>query len=112
MKLCEPPVYSVFGDDPEMAEMVERFVHDMPIRIQCLNELLTSADWEELGRFAHQLKGAAGGYGFDEITLLAARLEYNVRHGETEDEIRDAARTLIDACRRVRAGTPREMVKS
>jgi HPt (histidine-containing phosphotransfer) domain-containing protein len=112
MKLSEPPVYSVFGDDPEMAEMVELFVHDMPIRIQCLGELLASADWEELGRFAHQLKGAAGGYGFDEITRLAARLEDAIRHVETEDEIRDATTALIDVCRRVRAGRPHEVLNS
>ncbi len=105
MKLCEAPVYSVFGDDPEMADMVEQFAREMPIRVQCLGELLDSADWAELGSFAHQLKGAAGGYGFDGITQLAARLENTIRHAETDDDIRAAATTLIDACRRVRAGT-------
>jgi HPt (histidine-containing phosphotransfer) domain-containing protein len=99
-------LYSSFGADPDMSELAEMFVDEMPVRIQCLTELVSSEDWQELGRFAHQLKGAAGGYGFDQLTPLAAHLETSVRDGNPEANIRDAADTLIDACSRVRAGAP------
>jgi HPt (histidine-containing phosphotransfer) domain-containing protein len=98
--------YSSLASDPDMAEMVEMFVDEMHDRVERLEELLRIAEWEELGRFAHQLKGACGSYGFAELTPLAERLEKVVRGSEAEDVIQDALQSLAQGFRGARAGRP------
>jgi HPt (histidine-containing phosphotransfer) domain-containing protein len=100
------PIYSAFGDDPDLGEIVTMFVEEMPSRIDTLLDLLNRGDRELLGRFAHQLKGTAGSYGFDPITPKAARLEDSLRRNEPESEIYDAVQELAALCRSVRAGAP------
>ena len=63
-------------------------------------------DWKQLAKTAHQLKGAAGSYGFDEITPYVARLEAALRETQQEDQILSALDELVTLCRRVRAGKP------
>jgi len=101
------PIYSRLGTDPNLAEIVEMFVEEMPDRIARLLDLYESADWEELRRMAHQLKGAAGSYGFDPISPCAARLETAVREEAPEDQIRAAVDELVGMCRRATSGAPR-----
>ena len=63
------PLYSQFAEDPDLAELVDVFVEEMPRRVATLLDRLEQADWDSLGRAAHQLKGAAGSYGFGEISV-------------------------------------------
>ena len=99
-------LYSNLGADPDLAEIVEMFVDEMPARTADLIDCLESGDWERLARAAHQMKGAAGSYGFDAITPTAARLEAAVRETRPEDEIREALEELVTLCGKVRAGAP------
>jgi len=100
------PIYSSLGGDPNLAEIVDMFVEEMPDRIARLLDLHQSAAWKGLRRVAHQLKGAAGSYGFDSLSPCAARLEQAVREEATEDQIRLAVGELVNLCRRVTRGTP------
>jgi HPt (histidine-containing phosphotransfer) domain-containing protein len=100
------PLYSSLGSDPDLAEIVDLFVEEMPDRVSALLRLLEASDWEELRRTAHQLKGAAGSYGFDAISPQAMRLEGVLLRGASEEEIRDAVDELVSFCRRARGGTP------
>jgi len=58
------------------------------------------ADFEGLQIAAHQLKGSGGGYGYDELTECAAKLEAHARSRELEgcvsalDELRDLTRRV------------------
>jgi HPt (histidine-containing phosphotransfer) domain-containing protein len=85
-----------------MAELVEMFVDELPDRIEHLQQLLATADWDALGRLAHQMKGACGSYGFDQLTPLAARVEQASRDGEPEQQILAAVTELSDAVGRTR----------
>ena len=100
------PVYSTLGSDPDLGELVEIFVDEMPLRAQKMIDLFEDAKWEELRRAAHQLKGAAGSYGFLEISPLAAILEDNIHASQGEDEIRQTLETLREMCLAARAGVP------
>ncbi len=100
------PLYSTLGGDPDFGELVELFVEEMPERIEGFLDLLDAEDWESLRRNAHQLKGAAGGYGFEPITRAAAQAEAAVRDGQPEPQIRQAVEDLVHLCRRARAGMP------
>lgn len=99
-------LYSSLGGDPDLGEIVELFVEEMPDRVATLLDQLEAADWEGLHRAAHQLKGAAGSYGYAPISDYAAVLEKAVGEGEPEEQIREAVDALADICRRARGGTP------
>lgn len=101
------PIYSSLAVDPDLAEIVEMFVDEMPDRVAAIAEAWTSGDLEHLGRLAHQLKGAAGSYGFDEVTPYAAALERTARGGGAEEEIAQATEELISLCSWIRGGAPR-----
>ena len=78
----------------------------MPDRVGNLQRQFESGDREELRRTAHQLKGAAGSYGFDQLTPYAASLEGLIRDGNPEEEILKAQDALVAICQKVRAGAP------
>lgn len=99
-------IYSSLVDDEDLQELVELFVAEIPERTAKLLDSMQSGDFVELGRYAHQLKGAAGSYGFDGVTPFAARLEQAARNHEPEKEIESALNELVDICGRLRAGSP------
>jgi len=102
---CDTPLYSTLATDPELAEIVAMFVAEMPDRIASFSSLFEASKLEDLRRAAHQLKGAAGSYGFEPITHSAARLEDAVRAGQPEEQIRHALEELVALCRSAREGT-------
>jgi HPt (histidine-containing phosphotransfer) domain-containing protein len=103
----EQLVYSELGGDPDLGELVEMFVDEMPDRISTLNELGDTKNWESLRRTAHQLKGSGGSYGFDVVSTHAARLEASCKTDDpVEDQILSLLGDLVDLCSRIRAGTP------
>ncbi len=99
-------LYSTLAEDPDLAEIVEMFVDEMPDRVEKILNCFESEDWEGLRSASHQLKGAAGSYGFSTITPCAGVLEATVKQTKSEDEIRSAVEDLVSMCRNVRAGTP------
>jgi histidine phosphotransfer protein HptB len=99
-------VYSSLAGDPELGEIVDMFVEEMPGRVASLLDHLSRRDWDGLRRSAHQLKGAAGSYGFAEISPCAGKLEGFIREGEPEERIREAITELVDLCGRIRSGQP------
>jgi PAS domain S-box-containing protein len=99
-------VYSHRAADPDLRELVDLFVREMPDRINALEAQAKNRDWNELTRTARQIKGAAGSYGFGEITPYAARLEAAAQEALPEEQILAALNELLSLCRRVRSGTP------
>ena len=105
-------LYSVLADDPDLAEIVALFVQEMPERIARLLDRFRESDLEGLRRVAHQIKGAAGSYGFAPISPAAARLEDGIVQSRSEEGIRQALDELIDLCRRARAGVPSTEIRN
>jgi HPt (histidine-containing phosphotransfer) domain-containing protein len=87
-----------------MAELVELYVAEMPDRIAALEQAFSNADLATLQRAAHQMKGAAGGYGFEGLTVAAGALETAVRDRQPKEQVRQALEELVRWCGRVRAG--------
>ena len=100
------PIFSPLAEDRDLADIVEMFVQEMPERTAKLLDRFSESDWEGLRRAAHQLKGAAGSYGFAPISPAAARLEDKIVQSQPEEEIGQALDELIALCQRARAGTP------
>lgn len=114
------PVLSEFRKDPDMLELVEVFVSELPTRIKAMQEAIAASNFEALKRHAHQLKGAGGGYGFPTVSTAAGALEEAIKQAGVEttsatpspsatpDEqvltkIRQDLNALLLLCGRVRA---------
>jgi HPt (histidine-containing phosphotransfer) domain-containing protein len=70
-----PPLRSEFHDDPDMRGIVMEFLQQIPTRIAQLDSLVAEGNQSEFRRIIHQMKGAGGGYGFQEISNTAAQIE-------------------------------------
>jgi HPt (histidine-containing phosphotransfer) domain-containing protein len=100
------PLYSSYGADPDLGELVALFVNEIPQRVDQLLSDLESGNRSGVQRTAHQLKGAAGSYGFSQVTPYAACVESLIRREEGEDQVRAAIAELVEVCRRMRSGAP------
>ncbi len=108
----EEPMFSLFENDPDMGEIVALFVDEMPDRIDDLRKALEALDIEAVLTLAHQLKGAAGGYGFEQLGEIAAATERALRSLSNNQVTLDrgslvaATTPLVSACGRVRLSFP------
>jgi HPt (histidine-containing phosphotransfer) domain-containing protein len=102
----DEPLLSELADDEDMAELVTKFVSALGARATALLEAAESGDLATLGRLAHQLKGAAAGYGFSPITATAAELETAARHGKDAAEVERRVDELVRLCHRAERGRP------
>ena len=103
----EEPIHSRFASDPFLAELVGEFVGSLPERVAALRAAAAPAgadDAEELGRLLHQMKGAAGTYGFEPLGDAARDLEQRLAEGLSEDATRAAVEALCGLCGRAVAG--------
>ena len=95
------PIRSIYEDDPDMLEIVREFAAELPDRIAELASKLEAGQLRELQTMAHQLKGAGGGYGFDQVTDAAAVLEQALKDEDGAERVQDCCRTLCDTLRAV-----------
>lgn len=79
MTAPDPNAFSLDINDPEDAELIEYFLGELPQRVDAILVAYTNDDFEELGRMAHQLKGAAPGFGFPTIGTEAGKLEEQIK---------------------------------
>lgn len=71
----EDPVYSEFAGDPEFVELLEMFAESTTEKRTLLQASFAAGDFDAVKTYAHQLKGAGGGYGFPGLTVVAGELE-------------------------------------
>jgi two-component system sensor histidine kinase/response regulator len=88
---AKPPINMVVamrnmeGDKDLLAELVEIFVEDYPLRLSEINEALAREDAKTVEHTAHSLKGALGNLGAEAGQRLALRLETLGRDGNLEE---------------------------
>jgi HPt (histidine-containing phosphotransfer) domain-containing protein len=102
------PLHSTFADDPDMSDLIELFVQEMPQRVDALRQAIARRDIDTIVRLSHQLKGAAGGYGFDVITDVAREVERQARVVDDVAAVKRRVDDLILLCSRARAGIPED----
>ncbi len=93
---------SQFAGDPEMLDLIRVFLDELPARVSSIRASLDAGRASDLMRLAHQLKGAAGGYGYPTIGDAAGRVEEDLKRvssvgGELEG-IRGAIDELLMLC--------------
>lgn len=97
-------ITSDLAGDPEMRELIQMFVDELPERIAALEQAWEGANAAEIARIAHQLKGASAGYGFKVVGDAAARLEHFIKGAQ--DDLAGAKSdfdALVDLCGRASA---------
>lgn len=95
-----PPLHSVYEDDPDLRDLVMQFVDELDGHVRSIRSACQSEDFATLRRISHQLKGAAGGYGFDPIGDCAARLEDDMLADEMDiSGLSERVEDLITTCR-------------
>lgn len=97
------PLPSTFADDPDLAEIVTAFIGALPERMREIRTAMERQDVQALRRLTHQLKGAAGGYGFATITDAAAAVQDAIDRGATTKRVDGALFDLLLLCRRAAA---------
>jgi len=75
---------SDLADDPDLADVVRSFALALPDRAAALAAAVRASDDTETARLAHQLKGAAGSYGFPVVSTLARTLEVHTHAADRE----------------------------
>ena len=98
----DPHAFSLDINDPEDAELIEYFISVLPERVDSIVAAFTNDDFESLQRVAHQLKGAAPGYGFPSIGSEAGKLEQQLRDSgnpvEQIETLRSQVESLVSLC--------------
>lgn len=95
---------------PGTARLVEKFVSRLDERMAAIRAAAAAQDRASLKTLAHQLKGAAGGYGYPQISEAAKALEQSVA-----DELADLTKSveaLVDLCRSVRSSAQPQPAKA
>ena len=70
--------------DGDLRDIVVEFVDGLTARMGELRTAHEKLDWDQLTTLAHRLKGAAGSYGYPEISHLCAEMEQKFRQHEAE----------------------------
>lgn len=88
-----------------MVELIDYFLHDLQERVNKMTTAFEAAGNDELRMLAHQLKGAAGGYGYPTITTSAAELESALKTtAQDTSAITTRLDALVNLCRQAVAG--------
>jgi HPt (histidine-containing phosphotransfer) domain-containing protein len=90
-------------DEPDLAHLIEKFISYLPDKMDSLIKAAQQQDWDAIKDVAHQLKGLGGGYGYPEITQLAAKLEFQVVN-KNQLEVDSLIAGINAYCQRIHAG--------
>ncbi|HCT58081.1 MAG TPA: hybrid sensor histidine kinase/response regulator [Gemmatimonas aurantiaca] len=91
-------LYSEMSREPELAALVARFASALPDRVATIDVALREGRVDKAVQAAHQLKGAAGSYGYPAVGDLARELEQQLLRespdtcGPTMDRLQHFAR--------------------
>ena len=94
---------SLLVDEPEMIDLVQRFVGKLPKYIESISESYKNKNWVDLHRCVHDLKGTGGNYGFDELYKLMQDIEFEMAK-ESYDSIHLLIVKLESLIIRIQAG--------
>jgi CheY-like chemotaxis protein len=92
---------STYADDPAMGEAIAEFTSMLPHRVALMQMLFDGGKLPEVQQVVHQLKGAGGGYGFDDMTRLASQAEGTLKQDLPLESSRREVEALIALIRSV-----------
>ncbi len=92
---------SSLAGNEKLRSVLDRFVARLPERVREMQDMVRDHEMDNLARVVHQMKGAAGGYGFPEITAAASRAEQSIKRSDDVESICEQIDELVGLIRRV-----------
>ncbi|MBM7555780.1 Hpt domain-containing protein [Halanaerobacter jeridensis] len=79
--------------DSDLKALIPKFLENRKEEIVKARTLLKENNFSELAELGHAIKGTGGGYGFNFVTELGAKIEKAAKN-EDQDEIKDLVKRL------------------
>jgi HPt (histidine-containing phosphotransfer) domain-containing protein len=86
--------------DPDLADLIPGYLANRKKDIAAIHDAIEKNDLDTIRILGHNMKGSAGGYGFETITDIGMMMEKAAKEGRNE-EIRLQMKRLEDYLRRV-----------
>ena len=73
----------------DLEDLIPAFMGNRHKELDSLRVALSAADFEQLGRLGHRMRGVGNSYGFELVSVFGERIEASARSGD---------RAAIEAC--------------
>jgi DNA-binding response OmpR family regulator len=101
----EEPIISTYHEDESMWPLLKEFAKNAEQMVDQLNSLALAQDSTAIRVICRQLKGAGGGYGFEQVTTAAIEVLDAIEESQDDaDAIRESVDELLGVLRRIRVG--------
>ena len=84
---AEPDEKIVVNVDSDIEDLIPGFLENRHEDVKSIYDALEKEDYETIRILGHSMKGAGGGYGFDEITDIGKLIEESAE-GKNQEEIK------------------------
>jgi len=74
-----PLISEMLDGDPEIEAFIQSLVDDLPGRLTQINQSYKDKDWLNFKEHLHKLKGTLGSFGYQQVSELAARMEFELK---------------------------------
>ena len=98
-----PIASTLLIDEPEMTDLVHRFVNQLPSYVENISKSEKDKNWEQLRDHVHSLKGTSGNFGFDDLYKLMLNIEFELTK-ENYTGIHSQIKKLDNLCQRIQLG--------
>ncbi len=84
---AEPDEKIVVNVDSDIEDLIPGFLENRHEDVKSIYDALEKEDYETIRILGHSMKGAGGGYGFDEITDIGRSIEESAE-GKNQEEVK------------------------
>lgn len=84
---AEPDEKIVVNVDSDIEDLIPGFLENRQKDVKSIYDALEKEDYETIRILGHSMKGAGGGYGFDEITDIGRSIEESAE-GKNQEEVK------------------------
>ncbi len=102
-KLYRPIISALIEEEPELIDLVFRFVNNLPNTLEKITQASKNKNWDELKNIIHQLKGVGGGYGYPMLTAISAKIQFQLESNCYEEAV-ILINELDNMCQQIYAG--------
>lgn len=81
--------------DEDLKDLIPQFLENRKQDISVLKDLVEKKDIESISQLSHKIKGAAAGYGFKELSDIAARIETASKNND-DSNLKSLAQAMYD----------------
>ena len=95
-----PITSSLLEEDPELFDIVAKFVERLPSQLAGISRALDEQNWLTLKQQMHDLKGLGSTFGFPMISEIAGQIDDKLKQ-QLYDNIRPLLDELNSICQRI-----------